>query len=235
MIHYHGTPITPNRLLFSLKGRHFFISFWRTDNIDIVSEIAQSFAIDNGAFSAWTKGVKPDWERYKDFIYKWQNHPGYDWHIIPDIIDGSEMENDKMIESWNMKRSVPVWHLHESLDRLKNLVNSFDRIALGSSGEYSTIASDGWWEVISKAMSIICDDNGFPKVRVHGLRMLDNKLRRIPFASADSTNVAQNSYEKNGMSAEARTFFLADKIESEQSSSRWVEKKKEYETDWLLN
>ena len=149
MIHYHGTPITPNETLLSMKGKHFFISFWRPDNIGLISKIAQSFAIDNGAFSAWRKGIKVDWMEYKDFVQKWERHPGCDWHVIPDVIDGTEADNDKMLDQWQLKSGVPVWHMHESLDRLKLMVNFYDRISLGSSGDYSTVGTDSWWARIN--------------------------------------------------------------------------------------
>jgi hypothetical protein len=58
--------------------------------------------------------------------------------------------------------------------------------------------------------------------KIHGLRMLDNKLRKIPFASADSTNVAQNLTDKK-MSREAKAFVVMNRIENEQSSPIWRE------------
>lgn len=221
MIHYHGTPITPHRTMMGMRGKHFFVSFYTNNTVSVVAEIGQSFAIDNGAFSAWTKGVKVDWNEYKDFIHEWERHPSYDWHVIPDVIDGDERTNDKMIENWgDMKHGVPVWHLHESLERLESLVNSFDRIALGSSGEFSEIGDFNWWSRINEAMKVVCDEKGRPKTRIHGMRMLDNRLRKIPFASADSTNLAQNLSDAQ-LTREARAFILADRIELEQSAPTW--------------
>jgi hypothetical protein len=221
MIHYHGTPITPHRTLIALKGKHFFVSFWRPDNIGFVSEIAQSFAIDNGAFSAWTKGVKPDWEKYKDFVAEWST-PNCDFHIIPDDIEGTYQDNYKLIEKWDNRNGIPVWHLHEPLLYLLELAQEFPKICIGSSGEYAKVGDDRWWDRMDQALSLI-SIAGRPITKIHGLRMLDNKLRRIPFHSADSTNLAQNSWKgkKKGISAEANAILLADKIESEQAALGW--------------
>jgi hypothetical protein len=57
MIHYHGTPITPEHVAARiLSGRHAFISFTYPEQLPLASTICQSFALDNGAFSAWRSG-----------------------------------------------------------------------------------------------------------------------------------------------------------------------------------
>ena len=48
MIHFHGGPITPDTCaLKAWKGRHAFISFANPAQIDLASEVTQSFALDN--------------------------------------------------------------------------------------------------------------------------------------------------------------------------------------------
>lgn len=219
MIHYHGTPITPNQVLLKMKGKNFFISYFRPDNIGLVSEICSQFVIDNGAFSAWTKGIKVDWGAYNDFIMKWKRHPSFAWHVIPDIIDGDEKANDDMIDSWDIPYGVPVWHMHESLERLWQLATSFERIALGSSGEYSQPGTDKWWSRMSEVMNHICIE-GEPICKLHGMRMLDPKFRVLPLASADSTNLAQNLTDPNiGKCAMAE--LLIDRVEQTHSVAKW--------------
>ncbi|ELD8288965.1 hypothetical protein QJD89_004630, partial [Salmonella enterica] len=54
MIHYHGGPITPDTCAMKAwKGRHAFISFAHSGQINLAAEYCQSFALDNGAFTAW--------------------------------------------------------------------------------------------------------------------------------------------------------------------------------------
>ena len=63
MIHYHGTPCTPQTAAVELlTGGHAFVSYARPDDLSVAIEVCQSFAIDNGAFSAWRAGTPVhDW------------------------------------------------------------------------------------------------------------------------------------------------------------------------------
>lgn len=233
MIHYHGTPITPEASAAQiLARRHAMVSFAHPDQIGLVADACQSFAIDNGAFSAWRAGVPvTDWTAFYEWVKLWQQHPGFDWFLIPDVIDGTEAANDALVcsSAWS-PYGVPVWHLHESLDRIERLIAwGFHRIAIGSSGQFAQIGTRSWWRRMAEAMAVFCDENGQPRVRLHGLRMLDPYVfTSFPFTSADSTNVARNigldgrwtgSYPpatKGG-----RGVVLADRIEACNSAPRW--------------
>lgn len=198
---------------------------------------------DNGAFSAFTKGTPvTDWTPYYEWCKDWLRHPGLDWVIIPDVIEGSELDNDMAIADWiNWKgwktrqaelsrwhlssHSVPVWHLHESLERLQRLAKSWGRVAFGSSGEYWDVGSEAWGERMHEAFAAISVD-GRPVCRVHGLRMADPAVFcRFPFASVDSTNVAQNaareSVTKNVSTTIARQ-IIAERIEPHNSPATYV-------------
>ncbi len=72
MIHFHGGPITPDTCaLKAWKGRHAFISFANPGQINLASEVTQSFALDNGAFSFWTKKSIVNWSEYYEFVARW--------------------------------------------------------------------------------------------------------------------------------------------------------------------
>ena len=47
-----------------------------------------------------------------------ETHPGFDFAIIPDVIDGSEEENDDLLAEWRFFDGISVYQLHESPDRL---------------------------------------------------------------------------------------------------------------------
>lgn len=233
MIHYHGTPITPNSAaIAALAGRHGMVSFANQDQIALVAEVCQSFALDNGAFSLWGKGETVDSAAYGDWVSLWSKHPGFDWCIIPDRIDGSASENLALIDSWPLDRrhSVPVWHLHEPLEQLRDLSFSFYRVAFGSSGEWSEPGTDQWWDRMNEAMDVVCDGDR-PRCKLHGLRMLDPTIfSAIPLSSADSCNVARNigidsRWDKGylaGMSKSVRAHVLANRIESHAAASSWA-------------
>lgn len=232
MIHYHGTPIGGTRQDAArfLAGRHALVPFPRQDDLGIVAEACQSFCFDNGAFSVWKRGGVLDVDGYTRWVDDWRHHPGFDWALIPDVIDGDEKANDELLERWPVHLpGVPVWHLHESLERLQRLASTWRTVALGSSGQWRTPGTEAWWKRIGTAMDAICDDHGRPLCRLHGLRMLDPQIfSRLPFASADSTNAAVNggSVSRFGMycppTAGQRAAVIADRIESHNSASTWV-------------
>lgn len=197
MIHYHGLPITPDTAAeVAARAGHVFVSFAHPRQMGLAIAACQSFALDNGAFSAWRKGQPiGDWDDYYAFVEAGKRQPSCDFAVIPDVIDGTEAENDNLAADWPFPRwfGAPVWHLHESLTRLQRLADRFPRVCLGSSGDYAQIGTEAWWRRMHEVMRTICDDAGQPRCRLHGLRMLDPRVfSRFPFASADSTNIGRN-------------------------------------------
>ena len=86
MIHYHGLPINPSTVAAqAISGGHAFISFRDPHQLSIAVEVCQSFAIDNGAFSAWRSGEPvTDWNRYYEWVSKLHRIPNFDFAVIPD-------------------------------------------------------------------------------------------------------------------------------------------------------
>lgn len=78
-------------------------------------------------------------------------------------------------------------------------------------------------------MNELCDDEGRPPCRLHGLRMLDPQVfSRLPLASADSTNAAVNSgsLDRFGSyvppTASQRAAVIAERIEAHNSAAGWL-------------
>lgn len=239
MIHYHGTPAGGNKKdkVSFLRGRHGLVSFFRPDDIDIVASCCKTFVLDNGAFSHWTAGKGDiDFYAYAEWVNKYAKHPAFDWCLIPDKIDGSEDQNADLVSKWVrsgfIAKGVPVWHMHESLEYLEYLITNFEWVAFGSSGDWSTPNTKAWWERMAEVMSVACDEQGRPRAKYHGLRMLNTKVfSRLPLSSADSTNAAVNSgakprYEKASpyipKERWLRAEVLAQDIESVLSASTWT-------------
>lgn len=233
MIHYHGLPITPmTAAAVAVRAGHAFVSFAHPGQMGLAVAACQSFALDNGAFSAWRSG-KPitDWSPYYEFCRAAKRHPSCDFAVIPDVIDGTEAENDNLAADFPFPRwfGAPVWHLHESFARLERLADRWPRVCLGSSGEYAQIGTARWWRRMHETMRVICDDAGHPRVRLHGLRMLDpDVFSRFPFASADSTNIGRNigiDQAWQGPYApptkESRTQLMRDRVESVNAPSAY--------------
>lgn len=234
MIHYHGLPITPATAAAKvLSGRHAFVSFAHPDQLEIALEVSQSFALDNGAFSAWRSGNPvADWRPYYEWADSLSFHPSFDFAVVPDVIDGDESSNNKLLDAWPIARhlSAPVWHMHESIERLVWLATTWPRVALGSSGRFAVVGASAWWSRMAEAMNAVCTGpEGRPICKLHGLRMLNPEVfSRLPLASADSTNVGQNigidgawrgTYQPS--SKEWRAVILASRIESMNGSQNW--------------
>ena len=153
--------------------------------------------IDNGAFSIWMQNKK----RGKKKTISWD--PYYTWidsiyaditeFILPDVIDGSEEDNDALLTECNLMNGIPVWHVNESFERLGRLASDYPYIAFGSAGEFSTLGTEKWNKKVSTAMSLLSDKDGVPLVKVHMLRCLNHKIfGNFAFHSGDSTNLARN-------------------------------------------
>ena len=233
MIKYHGLPITPATAAHrAIDAGHAFVSFAHPDQLSVAVDVCQSFAIDNGAFSAWKSGspVK-DWSAFYEWASMCKLIPSCDFSVIPDVIDGTENDNDALLREWPLPKwfGAPVWHMHESLDRLCHMAEEWPRICIGSSGEFATVGDAKWWQRISKAMDMICDEDGRPSVKLHGLRMLNPAVfSKLPFASADSTNIGRNigidsSWRGNYMppTKEMRAQVMRSRIEAYNAPSLW--------------
>lgn len=233
MIHYHGLPITPATAAAKvLQGRHAFVSFAHPEQLDIAVEVCQSFAIDNGAFSAWMSGDPvTDWSGYYNWAEQARRMPASDFAVIPDVIEGSEADNDALLDEWPFPRwfGAPVWHMHESIDRLVRLATDWPRVCFGSSGQFATVGNAHWWHRMAESMNAITDADGYPICKLHGLRMLNPEVfSRLPFASADSTNVGRNigidshwngSYQPPDK--DWRAMVIAARVESHNATARW--------------
>lgn len=226
MIHYHGGPITPETCAYrAWRGRHAFVSWAHPEQIELAASVCQSFALDNGAFSAWRSGRAVDWDDYYEWCARWLAHPACDWAVIPDVIEGSEKDNDALVRAWpHGFAGVPVWHLNESPERLQRLAHDWPRVALGSAAEWDVSRPRKCLQRLAAVLPAISVD-GTPLVKLHGLRMLNPAITtRVPLASADSTNVARNIKFDQAWTGtytpatrETRVDVLIERIESVQT------------------
>lgn len=234
MIHYHGLPITPETAAIqAVKAGHAFVSFATPGQLEMAAAICQSFAIDNGAFSAWRAGSPiKSWDDFYGWAADCRRIPSCDFAVIPDVIDGSEEDNDRLLDAWPLPRwfGAPVWHLHESLERLQRLCFQWPRVCIGSSGEFAQIKTRRWWGRMAEVMRVACDEEGWPRARLHGLRMMDPEVFvRFPFSSVDSTNIGRNiGIDQAWMTGayrpktkEGRASVMRERIEHLNAPSCW--------------
>lgn len=202
VIHYHGTPITPREQLIRMSGRHFCVSFAAPNDLKTCLKIGQSLMLDNGAFSAFTRGRALD----EGGFYAWLEPilaPPH-WAVIPDVIGGRQDQQEAMVARWPFREDLgaPVWHLNLPIDYLLALCDSWPRVCLGSAGEYWEVGSDAWCRRMDETFNALANRHRVMPW-IHGLRMLGQSDGPWPLASADSTNVAQN-FKRDGGCAECK-------------------------------
>ena len=215
MIHYHGTPLSPRAELYKMGGKHFCVSFYRPDDIDICLKIGQSVMLENGAFSAFRKGEKLDFKKCYEWLEDKLGHPH--WCVIPDIIDGSISEQKKLLVEFPFppELSAPVWHIGLDIDYLYFLLDRYPRVCFGSSGQYWNVGSLQWCQRIDYVFNNLTKKyKHIPNI--HMLRGLSLGGTKYPFASADSTNVARNFKTLNKCPEK-----MARKIDSMQNPIKW--------------
>jgi hypothetical protein len=215
LIHYHGTPITPVSALYELAGRHFCVSHANPQDVERAHMIGQSVMLDNGAFSKWKSGKATNWQAYYDWCDRWLDYPTT-WAIIPDEIDAGSQMQDALLREWpHGQRGAPVWHMDEPVSRLVRLTTEWQRVCIGSTAEYAVILSDAWTRRMDEAWNAIAREHRrLPWI--HMLRGMQLSGRRWPFASVDSTDIAQNHHRPQNSPRS-----MADRWDAMQCPAKW--------------
>lgn len=217
-MHYHGTPITPNAVLLSLAGKCFCVSHMRPDQVETAHKIGQSVMLDNGAYSKWKSGKATDWTAYHAWCDRWLDYPTT-WAVIPDEIDAGSQEQDALIREWpHGQRGAPVWHMDESIERALRLIDAWPRVCFGSTAEYAVVLSDLWVRRMDQVWNEIAKRHARTP-SIHMLRGMQLSGCEWPFASVDSTDVAQNH---NRPQNTARA--MADRWDAAQCPATWTER-----------
>jgi hypothetical protein len=223
VIHYHGTPLTPREKLLTLAGKHFCVSFAEPRDAAVCLQIGQSVMWDNGAFSAFTRGHKPDWNAYYDWLEDKLSPPH--WAVVPDVIDGSVEDQRAIVADWPHGKllGTPVWHMGLPIDYLLELTDHWPRVCFGSTAQYWQVGSETWERRCDQAFNALERHRRFIPW-VHMLRGLSLAGKRWPFASADSVNVARN-FKCAGRDPE----IMAREIDGVQCPGSWEQRPEQME------
>lgn len=210
----HGTPITPKRFLDQMTGASFCVSYFSPQQLEDVIPLLgpdSVLLLDNGAFSAWKKGLVLDeayWDGYWSWVKPILDRVPQAVAVVPDVIGGTVEENARLIRElpetlWGYEdRLMVVWHLNEPLSYLRWMLESgFGNIAFGSAGEYASVGTALWDARVDEAFGLIDQltldlSHGIARPRIHMMRGLGQLKRgRHPFTTADSTNLARNHWQ----------------------------------------
>jgi len=218
VIHYHGTPISPIAVLMELAGRCFCVSHIRPDDVRRVHQIGQSVMLDNGAFSKWKSGKSTNWPDYYDWCDEWLSYPTT-WAVIPDVIDAGTQEQDALLREWpHGHRGAPVWHMDEPITRLLRLCDEWPRVCVGSTAEFAAVLSPAWSARIDEAFNELSSRHRrLPWL--HMLRGMQLSGMQWPFASVDSTDIAQNHHLPHRSARK-----MADRWDAMQTPGKWTQR-----------
>lgn len=216
MIHYHGTPITPVSVLMTLTGKHFCVSHARRNDVARAHDIGQSVMLDNGAYTKFTRGRPTDWPDYYAWCDRWLAYPTT-WAVIPDEIAAGSQAQDALLKEWpHGQRGAPVWHMNEPVERLLRLVDGWQRVCVGSTDEFWKVLSPAWCRRMDEAWNALARRHQrLPYI--HMLRGMQCSGREWPFASADSTDVAQSHHDHQNTALK-----LADRWDRRQCPAKWT-------------
>ena len=142
--------------------------------------------LDSGAFSAFSQNITIDIYEYIDFI---KEHMEYiEVYANLDVIGDAKgtLKNQRIMEAAGLK-PLPCFHRGEDFKYLQYYLDRHDYIALG--GVAQTKNPNLLMRWLDRCFSMICDDKGMPKVKVHGFAITSLKLMmRYPWYSVDSTS-----------------------------------------------
>lgn len=165
-----------------------------------VPDIKCDMVIDSGAFSAWTQKKTVDLDAYCEYVHALKDK--CDHYVNLDVIPGEfgriptpEEAAKAAQDGWDnmvyMQQQgldpMPVFHQGDDFKWLARMIEEgYDYIGISPANDRTTNQRIEW---LDDVFSVICNEDGLPMVRTHGLAATSPKiLRRYPWYSCDSTS-----------------------------------------------
>ena len=148
--------------------------------------MSKGLFLDSGAYSAWSKGISIDINKYMRFIS--DNSEIITHYATLDSIGDpiQTLKNTSIMES-NGLSPLPVFHYNEDIQYLKDMLDKYEYICLGGMVPISTPQLTLWLDDLWDRY--LTHKDGSPRVRVHGFGQTSMRLlKRYPWYSADSTS-----------------------------------------------
>jgi len=171
---------------FILESYHYI---YRQSFVDKIRRDGVKVFLDSGAFSAFTKGVEVDLEKYCRYIKE-----NEDIIEVASVLDGigdplKTWQNQQRMEKLGT-RPLPCFHYGEDERYLEWYVANYEYITLGGMVPISTPQLLIWLDRIWNKYLI--DGSGRPRIKVHGFGLTTLSLmERYPWYSVDSSSWVQ--------------------------------------------
>lgn len=178
-----------------LDQKYFLDSFHYVHKqayVDIIRKDEKKIFLDSGAFTAFTKGAQIDLKTYCNYIKK-----NVDIIQVASVLDAigddhGTYENQLKMEREGI-RPLPCFHYGDDERYLEHYVANYEYITIGgmvpiASGQLKLWLDRIWGKYLT-------DQDGRPKVKVHGFGMTDVYLMgRYPWYSVDSSTWVQSAF-----------------------------------------
>lgn len=213
----HGTPITPRRLLDTLAGGSFCVSFANPEQVEDCARLVGSdgvLILDNGAWSLRGSGESFPRAEFWSWANHWQRKCPQAVAVIPDVIDGCERANLEEISravryglAEFPERVMSIWHTADTQDYLATQLRLLNFVGIGSSGPYDVQRERAAYlerlEHVRRTASAILELHG-RRPWIHLMRGLGT-FHRLPWAeSADSCGLAINHHRLKDQHGDGR-------------------------------
>lgn len=177
---------------------------------------------DQASRDAW-------WQAYYAWLEPILFLPGR-WAIAPDSPGAPSQINDALLLTvpFGRSRMAPVFHMDGRIERLGYLCERYDRVCLGWIGDPKTepVGCDAYRRKMDEIAALM-GNTWHPLHMLRGTKV----AHQYPFASADSTSLAQNGWrhdyldDQHGLFAPARKWagrnWYADKLERKRHVVDW--------------
>lgn len=183
--------------------------------------------LDSGAFSAFTKGITIDIEKYCEFIKETKDI--WKTYATLDVIGDSRATrvNTEFMEQKGLN-PLPVFHYKSPLPELERLIDKYDYFALGGLVPLAKAQPElqRWLDYCFRYIMPAIKKKG---LRIHGFGV--NSLwawKRYPFYSVDSTSWNQGSKYGRVKEMEGSKMITADRSNPEAIQKLYRDK------DWKV-
>lgn len=223
---------------YMLESYHYI---HRQTMVDKIRASGDKVFLDSGAFSALTQGTAIDLNGYCDYIHKNQDIIlNLDGVMIASVLDEIGYGHKAAEQTWKNQqameaqgvRPLPCFHAGEPLEFLDHYIENYEYITLGGLVGGSTKGLQEWLDVLWERLT---DDDGYPKLKVHGFGITSLPLMlRYPWYSVDSSTWVQ--WSANGLilePQEGRQLTVSDKSSARKVAGQHLRNVSEVEQGHL--
>lgn len=183
-----------------LAAKHILDSYHYIHKKTAVEKIrrdGEKVFLDSGAFSAYSKGVVVDIDKYCDYIIENDDIiKKEDGSLLASVLDSigdplKTYQNQLYMESRGV-RPLPCFHYGDDERYLEWYAANYDYITIGGMVPISTPQLKVWLDRIWE--KYLVDGAGRPKLKVHGFGLTTVSLmQRYPWYSVDSSSWVQSA------------------------------------------